>query len=237
MTLQSSSLRRFERAAPGPGLYAHLHSQIAATPASTIATSTRVAVALITVPALSSMAVVVASQIVFGQQAVGLTYSVHSGSQILRALLVLVALTAGATFVAMRSGRGWGAGVTQLITTAALATPAYAALTFADALHSADLIGPSGVMLSAWGYRCLILASLVGILVLASFTLALRRAVAAGASIRGAALGAAAGLWSGLAVFVFCPSANSSHLLIGHVLPILAFTVLGAVAIPRFLRP
>jgi Negative regulator of sigma F len=237
MTQHAPLPKRFERATPAPGLYARLHAQIEATPASRMATSRRVAAALMVVPALSAIAVAVASQIVYGAQAVGLTYGIHSSSSILRALMGLVALTVVATFVATRSGHGFGAGVTQLVMTAALATPAYAALTFADALHSTDIGGPSGVVLSGWAYRCLILAALVGALALAAFTLASRRAVAAGAKVRGAALGAAAGLWSGLAVFVFCPSANGGHLMIGHVLPILAFTVLGAVAIPRFLRP
>jgi hypothetical protein len=146
-------------------------------------------------------------------------------------------LTIAATFVATRRGQdGWGAGPAQLFMTAALATPAYAALTFVDPLHSTDLIGPSGVALSAWGDRCLILASILGVLVLATFAMALRRAVVTGVRLRASALGAAAGLWSGVAVFIFCPSGNATHLLIGHVLPVLGFTLLGAVAIPRLLR-
>jgi hypothetical protein len=237
MTQLSPLPVRFKRAAPDPGTYARLHSQIEAAPAPRIATSTRVAVALVVVPALWAIAVAAASQIVYAQQAVGLSFGVQSSSHILRALALLVALTTLATFVATRSASGWGAGVGQLMATAAVATPAYAALTFVEALHTTDLLGPSGMMLSRWGFRCLILASLIGALALGTFALALRRAVAAGAQVRGAAVGAAAGLWAGLGVFVFCPSSNDDHLLIGHVLPILVFTLLGAVAIPRVLRP
>jgi hypothetical protein len=66
---------------------------------------------------------------------------------------------------------------------------------------------------------------------------ALRRAVAVAIRPRGAALGAAAGAWGGLAVFVFCPSGEPQHLLIGHVLPIALFTLLGGVALTKVLRP
>ena len=60
---------------------------------------------------------------------------------------------------------------------------------------------------------------------LAIFAVALRRAVAVASGLRGAALGAAAGAWGGLAVFAFCPSGETQHLLVGHVLPVALFTV------------
>jgi hypothetical protein len=93
------------------------------------------------------------------------------------------------------------------------------------------------VEISPWGLRCLVIATIVGMLVLASFGAALRRAVPVASRLRGAALGAAAGAWTGLAVFIFCPSDDFQHILVGHVLPIVAFTLLGAVASPRVLRP
>jgi hypothetical protein len=85
--------------------------------------------------------------------------------------------------------------------------------------------------LSPWGAPCIAVAMAVGAIVLAGFTLALRRAVPVASRIRAAALGAAAGAWAGLGIFLFCPAGNSRHRLIGHVLPVLAFTFVGAVAI------
>jgi hypothetical protein len=238
VTTRNSLPARFERTAPNPGLYSRLRGQISATAAPGIATSTRVVAALILLPMLSAIAVIAAAQIVYGQPLLaGLTFEIHSTGDVLRALLLFAALTIAATFVTIRRSDGWGAGPQQLLTTAVLATPAYASFAFLGRVHSTDLIGPSGVMLSAWGYRCLILASIVGALALAIFAMALRRAVAASVRLRGAALGATAGLWSGLAVFIFCPSGNDSHLLIGHVFPVLGCTLLGAAVTPRALRP
>ena len=67
----------------------------------------------------------------------------------------------------------------------------------------------------------------MGASVLAIFAVTLRRAVAVAVGLRGAALGAAAGAWAGLAVFAFCPSGELQHLLIGHVLPIVLLTMCG----------
>ena len=48
---------------------------------------------------------------------------------------------------------------------------------------------------------------------------------------------AAAGAWAGLGIFIYCPATEYHHLLVGHVLPIAALTLLGLAAIPRALRP
>jgi hypothetical protein len=91
--------------------------------------------------------------------------------------------------------------------------------------------------LSPWGTRCLTVSAAVGLLVLLTFTAALRRSAPVASRLRGAAVGAAAGAWAGLSVFVFCPAIEYRHLLVGHVLPIAAITLVGLVAIPRALRP
>ena len=66
---------------------------------------------------------------------------------------------------------------------------------------------------------------------------ALRRSAPVASRLRGAALGAAAGAWAGLGIFIYCPATEYHHLLVGHVLPIAALTLLGLAAIPRALRP
>jgi len=73
--------------------------------------------------------------------------------------------------------------------------------------------------------------------VLLSFAAALRRSAPVASRLRGAALGAAAGAWAGLGIFIYCPATEYHHLLVGHVLPIAALTLLGLAAIPRALRP
>jgi len=91
--------------------------------------------------------------------------------------------------------------------------------------------------LSPWALRWLAIAVTVGLLVFVSFTAALRRSAPVASRLRGAALGAAEGAWAGLGVFLFCPTTDHRHLLVGHVLPIAIFTLLGLAAVPRALRP
>jgi Negative regulator of sigma F len=106
-----------------------------------------------------------------------------------------------------------------------------------DPLEASGAPGASLAELSPWGLRCLAIAVTVGLLVLVSLTAALRRSGPVASRLRGAALGAAAGAWAGLGVFLFCPATDHRHLLVGHVLPIAILTLLGLAAVPRALRP
>lgn len=182
------------------------------------------------------MFVLIASEIVYGQPAAGLDIDVGSTTEALTILALLAGLAFAATLFALRQGAaGLGIGSTWLVSIAALVVPVYAALTVLRPLHSgaADDIATTGVAISPWGLRCLFIATVVSASVLAIFAGALRRAVAVASGLRGAALGAAAGAWGGLAVFIFCPSGELQHLLVGHVLPIALFTLLGGVASMR----
>ena len=153
-------------------------------------------------------------------------------------LLLIAGLTLSATLVAIGRGeRGLGSGVVALSLVALLVTPIYAVLTLVDPLEVSQTAAASLAKLSPWGLRCLTVSAAVGLLVLLSFTAALRRSVPVASRLRGAAVGAAAGAWAGLSVFVFCPAVEYRHLLVGHVLPIAAFTLIGLAAIPRALRP
>jgi hypothetical protein len=161
----------------------------------------------------------------------------HPTSQLLIVLLLLVGLTLAATLIAVGRGeRGLGSGVVSLFLVTLFVTPIYAALTLGSALAAGEaatsLAGPS-----RWGPRCLSIAAAVGLVVLISLTAALRRSAPVASRLRGAALGAAAGAWAGLSVFIYCPATEYHHLLVGHVLPIAALTLLGLAAIPRALRP
>jgi hypothetical protein len=195
-------------------------------------------VALTIIPFLTTAVVLVASQIVYHRPPLGVDMATHPTSQVLIVLLLLVGLTLAATLIAVgRSERGLGSGVVSLFLVTLLVTPIYAALTLAGALGGGEGAISSLAGLSPWGPRCLGIAVAVGLVVLICFTAALRRSAPVASRLRGAALGAAAGAWAGLSVFIYCPATEYHHLIVGHVLPIAASTLLGLSAIPRALRP
>ena len=217
-------------ASPSERLYARVRSAIESTPAATMRTRTRIVAALAIVPTLTTLVVLIASGLVYGQPAAGLDIDVASSAAVLTTMSLLIGLALASTVFALWQGSG-GLGIASmwLVSIAALVAPVYAALTVLQPLHSgaADDVSLTGVAISPWGLRCILVASVVGISVLGIFAVALRRAVAVAAGLRGAALGAAAGSWAGLAVFAFCPSGELQHLLIGHVLPIVLLTLCG----------
>lgn len=225
---------------PSERLYPRIRAAVEATPAATTRTRTRILAALAIVPLLTAAVVLIASEVVYGQPTAGLHIDVSSIVTMLTILGLLAVLAASSTLFALWQGRdGLGISPLSLMSIAALVVPVYAALTVLRPLHSgaADDVALTGVAISPWGLRCLLVATVVSVPALAILAAALRRAAAVSSRLRGAALGAAAGAWGGFAVFVFCPSGNVQHLLVGHVLPIAIFTLLGAVALARVLRP
>jgi hypothetical protein len=218
-------------ATPSERLYARVRSVVESTPAATTRTRTRIIAALAIVPTLTTLVVLIASGLVYGQPAAGLDVDVASSTAALTILALLIGLALASTaFALWQSRSGLGIASTWLVSIAALVAPVYAALTILQPLHSgaADDVSLTGVAISPWGLRCIFIASVVGASVLAIFAVTLRRAVAVAVGLRGAALGAAAGGWAGLAVFAFCPSGELQHLLVGHVLPIALLTLCGA---------
>jgi hypothetical protein len=216
---------------PSERLYARVRSAVTSTPAATTRTRTRIIAALAIVPTLTTLVVLIASGLVYGQPAAGLDVDVASSAAALTILALLIGLAFASTAFVLWQGRsGLGIASTWLVSIAALVAPVYAALTVVQPLHSgaADDVSLTGVAISPWGLRCIFIASVVGASVLAIFAVTLRRAVAVAVGLRGAALGAAAGGWAGLAVFAFCPSGELQHLLVGHVLPIALLTLCGA---------
>jgi hypothetical protein len=152
-------------------------------------------------------------------------------------LLLLLLLAGVASAVALLPGRrGLGSRVTLLAIAAIAVAPLYTLLTTVAPLGSA--VGDAAARaLHPLGLPCALVAFAVGMGALTAFGLALRRAVPAAPVNRAAALGAAAGAWAGVALFLQCPSKDASHLLVGHSLPVAAFALLGAIALPRLLRP
>jgi hypothetical protein len=222
--------------APPEALYLRVRAGIESEKASSIGTRERVIVALAISSCVMAVVVLLVSDIVYHRLAVGLYLAARSRADLLLVLFLLSGLTLGATFVATSRGRrGFGSGLVALLVVAGLVAPAYAALVLMNPVHT-DTPNPASVFISPWGGRCLTIASIVGAFVLASFTLALRRSAPVASRLRGGALGAAAGAWAGLSTFIFCPSGNLHHLLVGHVFPVVVFTLLGFTVIPRVLR-
>jgi hypothetical protein len=218
-------------ATPSERLYARVRSAVEGTPAATTRTRTRVIAALAIVPALTTLVVLIASGLVYGQPAAGLAIDVAPSAAVLTTLSLLIGLALASTVFALWQGSsGLGIASMWLVSIAALVVPVYAALTVLQPLHSgaADDASLTGVAISPWGLRCILVATIVGASVLTIFAVTLRHAVAVAVGLRGAALGAAAGSWAGLAVFAFCPSGELQHLLVGHVLPIVLLTLCGA---------
>jgi hypothetical protein len=222
--------------APSEVLYSRIRARVESERASSTSMRVRVIVAVLVASCLTAAVVLMASAIVYQRPAVGLYFAARSTPHLLLAFFLLIGLTLTATFIAISRGRrGFGSGLVSLLVVAGLVAPAYAALVLVSPVHT-DGPNPASVVISPWGGRCLLISSIVGGLVLASFTIALRRSAPVASWLRGGALGAAAGAWAGLGTFMFCPSGDPQHLLLGHVLPVIAFTLVGFAAIPRALR-
>lgn len=218
-------------------LFARIRATVERVPASRLATQTRILLALAAAMMLVTAVVIVESQLVYHRYASGVTIAAASGPHLWLVLLALVVLTGGVTLIGLRRAPGgFGFAAAVLLAAGALVAPLYATLTLFDPVHANDA-GPVVVAVSPWGLRCLLISATVGAGVLVSFAIALRRAVPSAIRLRGAVLGAAAGAWAGLTVFLFCPSSDLPHLLIGHVLPVAAFTLVGFIVLPRLIRP
>jgi hypothetical protein len=232
-------LSRFaSEAAPPEELFLRIRSAVAATPAAKTTTRLRIVVVAAVVPVLTAAVLLMASHGVYHRPAL----RIHDGTPVTVHLLVVLLLVVGLTLLATaialgRGKRGLGSGAVALFLVAVLVTPIYAVLTLVDPVEMSRTAAASLATLSPWGPRCLSISIAVGVLVLFSFTAALRRSAPVASRLRGAAVGAAAGAWAGLSVFVFCPAVELRHLLVGHVLPIAVFTLVGLMAIPRALRP
>jgi hypothetical protein len=238
MTNRGTPSRFESEVLPPEELFARIRTAVASAPVSKTSTRLRITVALAAMPFLTAAVVLVASRIVYHRPALRVDMATHPTSQLLIVLLLLVGLTLAATLIAVgRGDRGLGSGVVSLFLVSLFVTPIYAALTLASAQGAGEVATASLAAVSPWGPRCFALSAAVGLVVLISFTAALRRSAPVASRLRGAALGATAGAWAGLSVFIYCPATEYHHLIVGHVLPIAALTLLGLAAIPRTLRP
>jgi hypothetical protein len=224
------------RKTPPRELYTRVRAHLARTPAAATRTRERSIWASLAIPLLVLAIVWLASDIVYGRPAVGLDVPGSSMLQLAIVLGSLIVLTIACTSIALWRGRtGLGATSLVLVAAAALFIPVYAALIALEPLHMHESVHWTGI--SPWGSRCFAIATLICTLTLAALAGALRRAVPVASHLRGGAIGAASGAWAGLALFAFCPSGDQGHLLVGHVGPVVLFTLIGFFALSRVLRP
>ena len=86
------------------------------------------------------------------------------------------------------------------------------------------------------GWRCFALTALTAPWPFATLAYASRRMEPRHPGMAGAALGAAAGAWAAVMVELWCPLAVHSHVLVGHVLPLIVVALAGSVIGVRMFR-
>ena len=85
------------------------------------------------------------------------------------------------------------------------------------------------------GWRCLGLCLAVAGFALGAAFYDRRGSVVRDANWQGAAMGAASAAWASLLVDLWCPLTNTSHVLFGHVVPVVIVIAVGAAFGPRVL--
>ena len=74
---------------------------------------------------------------------------------------------------------------------------------------------------------CVVFTVLCALGPLAAFAFVRRRSDPVAPRLTGAAIGAASGAWAALAIELHCSHASPSHIVLGHVLPVVMLTLLG----------
>jgi hypothetical protein len=214
---------------PPPELAARIRSAVQAEPKpATMRLGTRLSVAM-------SLIVVVMIVVVLRMLRPDLgaipteTFVTITGSVVLLAI-------AGVLGAILPGRRGLGPPVTILLLVAVAVPILYVIVTNASPMHPPGAVPFTGNFLDrAW--RCFGIECLVALVGLGAFLFALRGAVPVAPAARGAALGAGAASWAGLAGHIHCPWFDHGHLVLAHALPIVLFAVLGALVAPRIIKP
>lgn len=224
-------------AAPPAEVARRVRVAVAQTPAPRSSARRRLAFALVAVPTAILLGLLGSCLVFPGRPLLRVDLWDIPGVGLAERFLLLVLLASLATGVALVPGRhGLGSKVTLLAIVVVAVAPLYTLLTHVAPVGTA-LGDAAARALHPLGLPCALVAFAVGMVLLGAFGIALRRAVPAAPVNRAAALGAAAGGWAGVALFLQCPAKDELHLLVGHSLPVAAFALLGAIALPRLLRP
>lgn len=214
---------------PPPELAARVRAAVSAEPRpSTVRLGTRLAVAMGCI--LVVMVVVVLRMLRPDVAAIPTeTFVTITGAVVLLAI-------AGILGAILPGRRGLGPPVTILLLVAVAVPILYVLVTNVAPMHPPGAEPFTGDFLDrAW--RCFGIESLVALVGLGAFLYALRGAVPVAPAARGAALGAGAAAWAGLAGHIHCPWFDHGHLLVAHALPIALFAAIGALVAPRIIKP
>lgn len=133
----------------------------------------------------------------------------------------------GATWAGVARGRSMLGRPTSVRVTVAALTPAMllVATLVVGLLWPATLAEPSTMHDHA---VCIELGSLMAIGPLVAFALVRRGSDPVAPRLTGAVLGAAAGAWGGLFIELRCGHASVEHVVLGHVVPVVVMTLVGA---------
>lgn len=93
----------------------------------------------------------------------------------------------------------------------------------------------SGVLGPKTHATCMMLGAVMGSAPLVAMLVHLRGLDPVRPQVRGAALGATAGAWAGTGTMLLCPHHGWTHVLVGHLLPVVLFAIAGAVVGGRVL--
>lgn len=156
--------------------------------------------------------------------------------------VALVAATAGGTallalgviWVAFARGRSALGRPRVLLAALAVASPLI--LLFWKLVVSAQVDDMTIEWATRPGFRCLKLTLATGLFPLLAFVMARKGSDPVHPYTLGASLGAAAGTFAALLTDLWCPVAYLPHLLLGHVLPLVSLTAVGA-GLGLLLRP
>lgn len=111
--------------------------------------------------------------------------------------------------------------VATLTPAALLATSLVAALAWPQTLHDDATMGSHLV--------CVVFTLLCALGPLAAFAIVRRRSDPVAPRLTGAAIGAASGAWGALAIELHCGHASPTHIVLGHLLPVVMLTLVGVV--------
>lgn len=216
---------------PPPALSAKVRAAIAAEPAPS---GTRMLPRLL----VSALAAAIGSAI-FGFRTRGDLASLPMGDLIGTLAALLMLAFAGWMLATYPGRRGLGTSIVVLWGVVLSLAPIYGAVVMAAPIHAPGASWPAEATSTIVSHAipCAVASLVVACIALSGMLFALRRAVPVAPSLRGAALGAAAGAWAGLALHLHCVHFDRPHLLLGHVLPVAIFTLLGALIAPRVIKP
>jgi hypothetical protein len=146
-----------------------------------------------------------------------------------------VGVASWATWGTMRKGRTVLGGTRRTLVLIAAFTPAvlFAFMLAWNLVYPASLTAFPGRL----GLKCFGLSLSIGACPLIAASIARRASDPVHPIAAGAALGAAAGAWSGVLVDLWCPAAYPSHIALGHILPILVLLLAGALLGKYLLSP